>query len=355
MFKKELNISIVEAAKLRILDAFRKNKYMFLSFSGGKDSIVLLDIIINTMQQYDIPFDRLITVFFDEEAIYPDVESIVLKTRSRLLGMGGKFYWMCLPIKHYNCCNKLANDESFICWEPGKQNVWVRDMPKFAIRYHPDFKIGMSYQKFYPILVKSNKTFIGLRAYESLQRIQAISKIKNNKYVYPIYDWRDTDIWNYIRLYNLEIPETYIYLYKTGVAKNKLRISQFFSIDTIKSIPKLLEFYPGLYEKIQRREPNIDLVLLYYDTSMFRSSKQDNKFNIKEKENYKDKLISEIKKAKKRPEDYPGYKQAIRLFSNTNDYTDDKIFRDIYNILITGDPKMRYIRSVLSKINKEKQ
>lgn len=39
-----------------------------------------------------------------------------------------------------------------------------------------------------------------------------------------------------------------------------------------------MEFYPDLYERVIRREPNADLVMLYWDTDMFRSSKQDRKF-----------------------------------------------------------------------------
>ena len=130
MFVKELNINVIEAAERRILEAFNKNKVLAVSFSGGKDSICMCDMLIKTMHKYSIPFSRIIVVFFDEEAIYPDVEQIALEWRSRFLTLGAKFYWFCLPIKHFNCCNRLENDESFICWEPGKENVWVRPMPK---------------------------------------------------------------------------------------------------------------------------------------------------------------------------------------------------------------------------------
>ena len=110
MYVKDLDINVVDATERRILEAFNKNQKVAVSFSGGKDSICMCDMLIKTMQKYIIPFSRIIVVFFDEEAIYPDVEQIALEWRSRFMSLGAKFYWFCLPRRHYNCCNRLAND-----------------------------------------------------------------------------------------------------------------------------------------------------------------------------------------------------------------------------------------------------
>ena len=50
--------------------------------------------------------------------------------------MGAKFEWYCVEVKHFNCFNELSNDETFICWDSAKQDVWVRQPPSFAIRNH---------------------------------------------------------------------------------------------------------------------------------------------------------------------------------------------------------------------------
>lgn len=356
MFQKTLNISVVEAAERRILEAFNNNKLIALSFSGGKDSICMSDIVIKTMQKYGIPFSRLIVIFFDEEAIYPDVEDIVKDWRSRFLSLGARFYWFCLPIKHYNCCNKLASDESFVCWEPGKESVWVRPMPKFAIRNHKDFRMGMTYQYFGEKIFKNIPQMVGLRMAESIQRRTAISlKTEKSTFIYPLYDWKDSDIWLYVKLHGLQIPMTYIYLYKVGVALNKLRISQFFSIDTIKTLPKVLEFYPDLYERIIRREPNADLVMLYWDTDMFRSSKQDYKFGLCKEKDYREVLKTEMLKAGRQPDMYPGYKEAKKLYARVGGLTSSAVCKKIYQLLIAGDPKKRSYRAVLTDIMREKR
>lgn len=348
MFKQQVqDVNVVEAAEKRIVNAFDKNKIMGFGFSGGKDSICLADMIVKTMQKYHIAFNRLIVYFFDEEAIYPDVERIVMNWRSKFLSLGAKFYWFCIPVKHFNCCNRLANDETFICWEPGKESVWVRPMPKFAIRDHKDLKPGMNYQTFSARIFKNIPNFVGLRTAESVQRLAAISVRRgnnDNRFVYPIYDWKDGDIWLYIKLYNVEFPEAYIYLYKTGQHLNRLRISQFFSIDTIRSLPKVMEFYPDLYERVIRREPNADLVMLYWDTDMFRSSQQDEKFGIEK--DYRKLLMEAMADAVKHPDSYPGYHHASQLLTKSDNGTSDKALKGIYQILVAGDPKGRTRRSV---------
>lgn len=353
MYEKELDINVVDAAERRVLETFNKNKYVSVSFSGGKDSICMCDVLIKTMQKYRIDFSRLIVIFFDEEAIYPDVERITLEWRSKFLSLGAKFFWFCLPIKHFNCCNQLENDESFICWEPGKENVWVRPMPKFAIRNHKDFVMGMSYQVFGEKIFKEIPQMVGLRMAESVQRRSAISSMRKSTFVYPIYDWKDTDVWLYIQHQNLQIPETYIYLYKVGVPKSRLRISQFFSIDTIKSLPKVLEFYPDLYERILRREPNADLAMLYHDTDMFRSSRQSQTFGLEDGKSYREELHKAMIEAGKDSSAYPGYKDAKKLYSKLTDKHTERTCKKIYLLLLAGDPKKRTYRAILSDLRSD--
>lgn len=355
MYTKTLDCNVIEAAERRVLEAFNRNKTVAMSFSGGKDSICMADIVVKAMQKYGISFARLMVIFFDEEAIYPDVEKIAHEWRGKFMSLGAKFYWFCLPIKHYNCCNKLANDESFICWEPGKESVWVRPMPKFAIRNHTAFRMGMTYQMFGEKIFKDIPQMVGLRMAESLQRRIAISAMHKSTFIYPIYDWKDQDVWLYIQRTGLQIPITYIYLYKVGVALNKLRISQFFSIDTIKSLPKVLEFYPDLYERILKREPNADLVMLYWDTDMFRSSKQEQKFDLGKGKDYKTIFKEEMRKAAKHPEDYPGYEKAKKIYARVNEATSQNTYKKMYQLLLAGDPKDRTYRVLVGDLYRDTQ
>ena len=50
MYIKDLKCNVVEAAERRVLEAFHNNKTVSMSFSGGKDSICMADIVIKSMQ-----------------------------------------------------------------------------------------------------------------------------------------------------------------------------------------------------------------------------------------------------------------------------------------------------------------
>ena len=147
--------------------------------------------------------------------------------------------------------------------------------------------------------------------------------------------------------------ETTTYLYKVGVPLNRLRISQFFSIDTIKSLPKVLEFYPNLYERILRREPNADLVMLYWDTEMFRSSQQNRQFGTEK--DYKKLLKEEMLKAAEHPQDYPGHEVAKKLYARLTDRHSQATYKKVYQILIAGDPKKRTHRVVVGDLIRDLQ
>lgn len=342
---REMEMTVVEVAERRIVDCFNKNEVVALAFSGGKDSICTADMVVKTMQKHNIPFSRLFVYFVDEEAIYPDIEEITMMWRKKFLALGSKFYWFCMPFKHYNCCNRLADDESFILWEPGKEDRWVRKMPSFAIKNHKDFKWGMTYQTFLNKVFKDVSQICGCRMFESIQRAYYMTRRKEfNKKCYPIYDWHDSDVWLYIRDNDLYYPMSYIYMYKTGVPLTRMRISQFFSIDTIKVLPKVLEYYPDLFQRIVRREPNADLVLLYYDTDMFRSGKQDTAFDVKK--DFKKLLFETFADAVKHPNDYPGFEVVkCKLATVLGDFEySDKVYKHAYQILIAGDPKLRSTR-----------
>ena len=60
-----------------------------------------------------------------------------------------------------------------------------------------------------------------------------------------------------------------------------MRVSQFFSIDTARSLVKLNEYYPDLMERIIRREPNSYLAALHWNSEMFGRSSAIRKQNEK--------------------------------------------------------------------------
>ena len=344
-------------ARIRIKNLFDSVNKVAMNYSGGKDSIVLDDLIFQMCQSGEIDKSKLIVNFIDEEAIYPCVEKIVKKCRIKWLSIGVEFNWWCIQVKHYNCFNSLQNEETFVCWDETKRDVWIRPRPKFAITSDPLLEERKdNYQSFLDKKFKGIVIINGLRASESIQRYQSLARRRGQDKVYPIYDWTDTDVWNYIREHNLEYPDAYEYMYRVGVPWKNLRISQFFSIDTARNLVQMCEFYPDLFDRICQREPNAYMAMLYYDTELFRRGKE----KTAEKVDYKEKFFevmkedwrfqTTIQKNLKRDLQNIALKYAQVL--------DNKLWKKMYECSIAGDPKSRTIRSlhvaIGTNIRKEK-
>ena len=64
------DMDVVTAAQQRIKNVFSNGVPVYLSFSGGKDSIVLADLTYKLIQAGEIDPSLLTVLFVDEEAIY---------------------------------------------------------------------------------------------------------------------------------------------------------------------------------------------------------------------------------------------------------------------------------------------
>lgn len=172
------SIDVVQAAEIRITNVFSNGLPVYMSFSGGKDSLCLAQLVYNLVQRGKINPKQLIVQFIDEEAIFPCIEETVKAWRKRFILMGAKFEWYCLEVKHYNCFNELSNDETFVCWDSTKENVWVRRPPSFAIRDHKALRHRIdAYQDFLPRICSDGITITGIRTAESVQRLQNIASM----------------------------------------------------------------------------------------------------------------------------------------------------------------------------------
>lgn len=74
------DIDVVTAAQRRIINVFNNGLPVYMSFSGGKDSLVLSHLVLQLIQQGKINPAQLIVQFIDEEAIFPCIEKRKLKT-----------------------------------------------------------------------------------------------------------------------------------------------------------------------------------------------------------------------------------------------------------------------------------
>ena len=199
------------------------------------------------------------------------------------------------------------------------------------------------------------------RTAESLTRFKCIANTKMERITkggkfYPIYDWADSDVWLYIKERNLEFPEIYMRLYEAGVHKNALRLCAFFGDTSTQGLRWVAETDNDLWERIQRREPNAYLVLLYWDSEMFRRSTR------KRRELEADTEQKDYKALCKdllflHPERYTIAKDTLShidhwrgLFIKTYGIAEQKHYKTMYEGLLYGDPKMRILRILWTTI-----
>lgn len=345
----------MEAAKTRIKNIFANNLPVYLSFSCGKDSLCMSHITYELIRGGEIDAKQLTVIFIDEEGLYQSMLEAAYRWRKKFLSIGAKFEWYCLPVKQNSTLDHLAASESWITWDPAEKKNWMRKPPKFAITKSPlvPYPGECNYQTFCQRAHKNGITMIGLRAAESIQRLKALSQITTElNRVYPIYDWTDNDIWLYIKEQNLEFPEIYIRLYEAGVTKQRLRLSCFFGDSTVQGLRYVAETEPELWEKIERRYPNAYLVLLYWDSEMFkRNTSKRKELEAEEGEkDYKELVFDLLFRHPEQftiPEDTKKYlgrwKEMVKRFSF---YLENKDYREIYEKILAGDPKGRSHRAL---------
>ena len=358
----------VTAARQRILNTFSNGVPVYLSFSAGKDSLCLAYLVYALIKAGKIDAKQLVVIFIDEEAIYDSMYQMAVRWRKRFLSVGSEFRWYCLPVKQSSILHYLQSTESWITWEPGKEDSWVRQPPPFAITRSPylNYPGEMNYQEFCQTITKDGIQIVGLRGYESLQRAKLLAGIALGKGAitgsncqYPIYDWRDSDVWLFIKEHNLDFPDAYIHLYQVGVSKRHLRLCNFFGSEGIAGLRYIAETDPKLWNQIEKREPNAYLTLLYWDSEMFKRSTRKRRA-LEGDEPLKD-YKAECKKMLFTEADkyfsiasMKKVHAAYRTFyiRNSSVMTNDN-FRAMHDAIIAGDPKLRSLRALYTTVYKQ--
>lgn len=247
MPKIPIGVDVLSAARDRIAWTFDRFPKISVSFSAGKDSTVMLHLVMDEAKRRN---RKVAVLLIDLEGQY----KLTIDHGLSCIEMYRDWidlYWVCLPIHLRNAVS--VYEPHWICWEPEKKEAWIRDPPECAITdpdYFPFFHSGMEFEEFVPEFStwyaqgELCACFVGIRSDESLNRYRTVTSKEKIAFdgvrwttlvegtgsvynVYPIYDWRTEDVWTYHAKHR-DKPYNKLYdlMHKAGLSIHQMRICQ---------------------------------------------------------------------------------------------------------------------------------
>lgn len=284
--RKYIGKDVYEASVERIDFIFKNFKRVYVSFSGGKDSGVMLNLVIEYIRANNIK-DKVGVMILDNEANYTmslEFMHSILEKNLDILDV----YWCCLPITLP--CTVSSYAIEWQCWGNRDEKRWIRPMPKqsYVVNFNnhkfPFFYEDMSYQEFWDKFGEwySNgeptACLIGIRTHESLNRWRAIMNEdketmlgqmwtkRNTDHVYncyPIYDWRTEDIWRANALKEWEYNKLYDIFWKAGLSIYKMRVASPFMSESKSSLNLYRVIDPHVWATLCARVQGANFVATY--------------------------------------------------------------------------------------------
>lgn len=285
MPKRQLDKNVYESAVDRIKKVFDDFPKIYLSFSGGKDSSVMLHLVMDEAKKRN----RKIGVLF------VDLEGQYKLTIEHIQECYDEYaehiepYWVCLPLHLRNAVSQYQ--AHWICWDKAEEDRWIRTPPKCSItneKFFPFFKHGMEFEEFVPEFgkwfgeEKLTACFVGIRSDESLNRYRTIASNRKQTYegykwttwigdgvynIYPIYDWKTRDIWIYNSKFKKKYNKLYDRMHQAGLTIHQQRICQPYGDDQRKGLWLFHIIEPETWSKIVARVSGANQGALYANDS----------------------------------------------------------------------------------------
>lgn len=252
--------NVYDASIERLDYIFANFERVYLSFSGGKDSGVMLNLVLDYMKSRGIKRKIGIQIL-DNEANYEyslDFMHRMIQNNREYLDV----YWCCMPITLP--CTVSAYEIDWQCWGEADKHRWIRPMPDqdyiVNMSNHPfgdKFIENMNYDEFWDMFAewfsqgKPTANLIGIRTDESLNRFRAIMNLEKEMHggnqwtkrntenvfnCYPIYDWKTRDIWIANAKFGWDYNHLYDVFYMAGVPIAKMRVASPFMSESKSSL-----------------------------------------------------------------------------------------------------------------------
>jgi predicted phosphoadenosine phosphosulfate sulfurtransferase len=284
------NVHTITQERLDII--FNEFDNIYVSFSGGKDSGILLNLCIDYIRKNNLK--RKIGLFhIDYEAQYQMTTDYVDKMYSENSDILD-YYRVCLPISAQ--CSTSMSQDHWTPWDEDNKDIWVRDLPVNSINMSNHtfdfFKKGMwdyTLQEEFSTWIhkekKATKTLclVGIRTQESLNRWRAIHSDKNYKKYnninwtkkmaddvyngYPIFDWITEDVWTANYKFDWSYNKLYDIFWQAGLTIHQMRVASPFNDYASASLKMFKVIEPNTWGKLISRVNGVNFTGIYGGTT----------------------------------------------------------------------------------------
>jgi predicted phosphoadenosine phosphosulfate sulfurtransferase len=276
--KKYLEQNVYDAAVERVDFIFKNFEKIYLSFSGGKDSGVMLNLVVDYMRKHNIK-KKVGILFIDLEGQYEITIDYIKQALNKDADLF-EVYWICLPL---NLRNAVSVFEPFWTpWEHKQRDKWIREYPDYPgiiTEENNPFPFFRKHMEFEEFIVEFGKWYagkdktaclVGIRSDESFNRFRTIAlqnkgklndlswttkmtKDTNLYNCYPIYDWRVEDVWIANCKFCWDYNTLYDLFYKAGVPLSNQRICQPYGDDQRIGLNLFRVVEPDTWAKVVNR------------------------------------------------------------------------------------------------------
>ena len=285
-----LRKNVYELTQRRLENIFAEFDNIYVSFSGGKDSGVLLNLCIDYIRTHNL--NRKIGVLhLDYEAQYKMTTEYV----DRMLSQNKdilEVYRICVPFKVTTCASMYQT--YWRPWEESMRDLWVRRMPEgcYSVKDFPfydpdmwDYEFQFKFCEWLHRRKKARRTscMVGIRTQESLNRWRTIyrenvyskfmglkwtKKLYDNIFnVYPIYDWQTTDVWTANGKFGWDYNRLYDLYYKAGISLDRQRVASPFISPAQESLHLYRAIDPNTWGRLIGRVNGVNFSGIYGGTS----------------------------------------------------------------------------------------
>lgn len=265
MTRLSLETDVFTAAVARMESLYAEGHRIVVSYSGGKDSHVCMEIcVIAARNTGRLPVEVLMR---DEEIMFPGTFELCERTRERD-DVDFHWIWASQPIVN------VFDREAPYFWPFDSQvdpDLWVRKPPPYAYKIDDlNIKHMIVPDRFPPAEGKKLIAVIGLRGAESNRRLMGVHNsggflsrhpVAGTYHARPLYDWQDGDVWLAHKRYDWDFNSAYSVMMKMGVPRHRLRIAPpTLSVNGAAKLQLAAKAWPEWFERVAKRLPGVRTV-----------------------------------------------------------------------------------------------